>query len=139
MQVKPAEEKRYPWSYEERRVDVNLKTPDELEDWLNGETKYYRRANSGFYCNCVILVVKEKGKEFQCYVDFYKGRFPAWYTPEEMAVLDIDKLATERAKIKWDWEWTTVTKEDFPLHVKEVIYMIGPQTPVFPWLFAPAD
>jgi hypothetical protein len=38
-QVKPAGEKRYSWSHEEWNVDVELKTPDELEDWLNRETK----------------------------------------------------------------------------------------------------
>ena len=140
IRVKREDQKRYTWSHEEWGVDLNLKTPEELEDWLNRETKYYLRAHGGFYANCVILVVKTKGDEFQCYVDFYKGKFPSWYTAEEMAVLDLDKLGKERAHIKWeDWEWTTLKKEDFPVHVTEVIYLYPPQKPLIPWLFLAPD
>jgi hypothetical protein len=98
------------------------------------------RANCGFYANCVILGVETKNDEFLCYVDFYKGKFPAWYSAEEMAALDIDKLGKERARIKWDnWEWTTLKREDFPLRMKEVIYIYPPQTPLIPWLFLDPD
>jgi len=140
IQVKSADKKRYSWSYEEWHVDVKLETPDELEDWLNRETKYYVRANCGFYANCVILGVETKSDEFLCYVDFYKGKFPPWYSAEEMAALDIDKLGKERARIKWDnWEWTTLKRDDFPLRMKEVIYIYPPQTPLIPWLFLAPD
>jgi|SRR3972149_4805030 len=134
--VKTESEKRYKWSHEERAVNLSFKTAEEFEDWLNKETKYYLRANCGFYGQCVIVVIESKGDEFQCYVDYYKGKFPAWYSAEELAVLDIDKLGKEPARIKWeDWEWTTLRKTDFPLRLKEVIFIYPPQTPVIPWLF----
>jgi len=134
--VKTESEKRYKWSHEERAVNLSFKTAEEFEDWLNKETKYYLRANCGFYGQCVIVVIESKGDEFQCYVDYYKGKFPAWYTAEELAALDIDELRKEPARIKWeDWEWTTLRKTDFPLRLKEVIFIYPPQTPVIPWLF----
>lgn len=129
------EEKRFPWSYEEKKVDISINTPEELERWLNQETKYYLQCNAGFYANCVVLVTEKAGKEQLYYVDFYKGKFPPYYTAEELSQLDMSKLAKEPAKIKWDWEWTTVSPDDFPLQVKECIYPQAPQTPVIPWLW----
>src|SRR5205823_13627392 len=106
LKVKDESAKRFEWSYEEWEVDLDLKTSDEYEDWLNAETKYFIRANSGFYGQCVIVCIESKDDEFLCYVDYYKGKFPPWYTAEELAVLDIDELRLEPARIKWDdWEW----------------------------------
>src|SRR3712207_6727355 len=103
--VKGESEKRFEWSHEEWAVDLNFETADEFEDWLNENTHYFIRANSGFYGQCVIVCVESKDDEFLCYVDYYKGKFPPWYTAEELAELDIDKLRLEPAKIKWDdWE-----------------------------------
>jgi hypothetical protein len=137
IRVQKESEKRYQWSHEEWAVDVDLKTADEFEEWLNKETKYYIRANAGFYGQCVIVCIESKGDEFLCYVDYYKGKFPPWYTAEELAVLDIDELRMEPAKVKWDetWEWTTLRKDDFPLRLKEVIFLYPPQEPAIPWLF----
>ena len=56
--VKDDSEKRYDWSHEEWAVNVNLKTADDFEEWLNRETKYYIRANAGFYGQCVIVRAK---------------------------------------------------------------------------------
>ena len=49
----------------------------------------------------------------------------------------IDELRKEPAKIKWDedWEWTTLRKTDFPLRLKEVVFLYPPQEPAIPWLF----
>ena len=136
FKVRDDSEKRYQWSYEEWVVDLDLKTSDEFEDWLNAETKYYIRANAGFYGQCVIVCIESKDDEFLAYVDYYKGKFPPWYTAEELAELDIDKLRLEPAQVKWeDWEWTTLRKDDFPLRLKEVIFMYPPQEPTIPWLF----
>ena len=128
-------QKRFPWSPEEKVVNTEFSSPEKLEQWLNQETKYYLRCNAGFDGNCVILVTEKAGKEKCYYVDFFKGKFPPWYTPEELAALDMDKLARGPAKIKWDWEWTTISPKDFPVYVKECIYMLEPQTPAIPWLF----
>jgi len=138
LRVKEESEKRFAWSHEEWAVRVDLKTADEFEEWLNKETKYYIRANCGFYGQCVIVCIESKGDEFLCYVDSYKGKFPPWYTAGELAALDIDELRKEPAKIKWDedWEWTTLRKGDFPLRLKEVIFLYPPQEPVMPWLLA---
>jgi|GEM_PF-5662817 len=134
--VKQETEKRYNWSHEEWEVGVDFKSADEFEDWLNKETKYYIRANAGFYGQCVVVCIESKGDEFLAYVDYYKGKFPPWYGAEELAVLDIDELRNERAEIKWDdWEWTTLRKDDFPLRLKEVIFLYPPQEPAMPWLF----
>ncbi len=134
--VKQETEKRYEWSHEEWEVSVDFKSADEFEDWLNKETKYYIRANAGFYGQCVVVCIESKGDEFLAYVDYYKGKFPQWYGAEELAVLDIDELRNERAEIKWDdWEWTTLRKDDFPLRLKEVIFLYPPQEPAMPWLF----
>jgi hypothetical protein len=136
LKVKDESAKRFAWSYEEWVVDLDLKTSDEFEDWLNAETKYYIRANAGFYGQCVIVCIESKDDEFLAYVDYYKGKFPPWYTAEELAVLDIDKLRLEPATIKWDdWEWTTLRRDDFPLRLKEVIFLYPPQEPTIPWLF----
>lgn len=136
LKVKAESEKRFAWSHEEWVVDLDLKTSDEFEEWLNAETKYYIRANSGFYGQCVIVCIESNDDEFLCYVDYYKGKFPPWYTAEELSELDIDKLRLEPAKIKWDdWEWTTLRKDDFPLRLKEVIFLYPPQEPTIPWLF----
>lgn len=129
-------EKRFAWSHEEWAVDQSFETADEFEAWLNRETRYYIRANAGFYGQCVIVCIESKGDEFLAYVDYYKGKFPPWYTAEELAVLDIDELRKEPAHIKWDeWEWTTLRKDDFPLRLKEVVFMYPPQDPTIPWLF----
>lgn len=129
-------EKRYSWSHEEWTLSTNFETADEFEAWLNKETKYFIRANAGFYGQCVIVCIESKGDEFLAYVDYYKGKYPPWYTAEELAVLNIDELRKEPAKIKWDnWEWTTLKKDDFPLRLKEVIFLYPPQEPVMPWLF----
>lgn len=135
--VKKESEKRFNWSHEEWEVSENPKTSDEFEEWLNKETKYFIRANAGFYGQCVIVCIESKGDEFLCYVDYYKGKYPPWYSAEELAVLDIDELRKEPAKVKWDveWEWTTLRKEDFPLKLKEVIFLYPPQEPTIPWLF----
>jgi len=136
IRVKDESQKRFAWSHEEWAVHVDLKTADELEEWLNKETKYYIRANCGFYGQCVIVCIESKGDEFLCYVDSYKGKFPPWYTAEELASLDIDELRKEPSRVKWDdWEWTTLRREDFPLRLKEVIFLYPPQEPVMPWLF----
>ena len=136
IKVKEESEKRFSWSHEEWALSLNLKTADEFEAWLNKETKYFIRANAGFYGQCAIVCIESKGDEFLCYVDYYKGHYPPWYTAEELAVLDIDELRKEPAKIKWDdWEWTTLKKDDFPLRLKEVIFLYPPQEPVMPWLF----
>lgn len=136
IRVKEEKEKRFNWSHEEWSVSVNFKTADEFEDWLNKESKYFIRANAGFYGQCVIVCIESKGDEFLCYVDCYKGKFPPWYNAEELAALDIDELRKEPAKIKWDnWEWTTLRKDDFPLRLKEVIFLYPPQEPTIPWLF----
>jgi hypothetical protein len=129
-------EKRYRWSHEEWAVDEDFKTSDDFEDWLNKETPYFIRANAGFYGQCVVVHIESKGDEFLAYVDYYKGKFPPWYTAEELAGLDIDKLSKEPAKVKWDeWEWTTLRKDDFPLRLKHIIFMYPPQEPAIPWLF----
>lgn len=134
--VKKEAEKRFKWSHEEWELKQEFGTAEEFEAWLNKETKYYIRANCGFYANCVVVAIESKGDEFLCYVDYYKGKFPAWYSADELAALDIDKLGKEPAHIKWDdWEWTTLRKTDFPLVLKEVIFMYPPQKPVIPWLF----
>ena len=136
IRVLEESEKRFKWAHEQWAVNLNFKTADEFEEWLNKETKYYIRANAGFYGQCVIVCIESKGDEFLCYVDYYKGHFPPWYTAEELAVLDIDELRLEPAKIKWDdWEWTTLRKDDFPLRLKEVIFLYPPQQPTIPWLF----
>jgi hypothetical protein len=134
--VKDESEKRYDWSHEEWAVNVHLKTAEDFEEWLNRETKYYIRANAGFYGQCVVVCIESKGDEFLCYVDYYKGKFPPWYNAEELSKLDIDELRKEPAEIKWDgWEWTTLKKDDFPLRLKEVIFLYPPQQPTIPWLF----
>src|SRR5205807_438721 len=46
LKVKDESEKRFAWSHEEWVVDLDLKTSDEFEEWLNAETKYYIRANA---------------------------------------------------------------------------------------------
>lgn len=136
IKVKKDDDKRFSWSHEEWKLSVDFKTSDEFEDWLNKETKYFIRANAGFYAQCVIVCVESKGDEFLCYVDYYKGKYPPWYSAEELAVLDIDELRKEPAKVKWeDWEWTTLKQDDFPLRLKEVIFLYPPQEPVMPWLF----
>jgi hypothetical protein len=141
LRIQPDDEKRFEWSHEEWAVNLSFKTAEDFEDWLNQETRYFIRANAGFYGQCVIVCIESKGDEFLCYVDYYKGKFPPWYTAEELAELDIDKLGTEPAKIKWDdWEWTTLRKDDFPLRLKEVIFIYPPQQPAIPWLFlSPED
>ena len=140
ISVKEESQKRFKWSHEEWAVDVNLKTADEFEEWLNKETKYFIRANAGFYGQCVIVCIESHDDEFLCYVDYYKGNYPPWYTAEELAVLDIDELRKQPAKIKWDnWEWTTLKKDDFPLRMKEVVFLYPPQEPVIPWLFLPPE
>ena len=134
--VKKEGEKRYNWSHEEWAVSEDFETSDAFEEWLNQETKYYIRANAGFYGQCVVVCIESQGDEFLAYVDYYKGKFPPWYTAEELAVLDIDELRNEPAAIKWDdWEWTTLRKDDFPLHLKEIIFLYPPQEPAIPWLF----
>ena len=138
IRVKEKSEKRYEWSHEEWAIDQkNFKTSDEFEEWLNKETKYYIRANAGFYGQCVIAAIESKDDDFLVYVDYYKGKYPPWYNAEELAVLDIDELRKEPAKIKWDegWEWTTLRKDDFPLRLNEIIFMYPPQEPTIPWLF----
>lgn len=137
VRVKEESEKRFAWSHEEWAVRLELATADEFEEWLNKETEYYIRANCGFYGQCVIVCIESKGEEFLCYVDSYKGKFPPWYTAEELSQLDIDELRKQPAKIKWDddWEWTTLRKADFPLRLTEVIFIYPPQEPVMPWLF----
>lgn len=137
IKVKEKSQKRYEWSHEEWAVSKDFNTSDEFEAWLNKETKYYIRANAGFYGQCVIVGIESKDDEFLCYVDYYKGKYPPWYDAEELAVLDIDELRKEPAKVKWDadWEWTTLRKDDFPLHLKEIIFMYPPQEPTIPWLF----
>tara|TARA_R110002094_G_scaffold88709_1_gene91882 strand:+ start:343 stop:804 length:462 start_codon:yes stop_codon:yes gene_type:complete len=140
--VKKESEKRFSWTHEEWALSEDFKTADEFEEWLNKETKYFIRANAGFYAQCVIVCIESKGDEFLCYVDYYKGNFPPYYSAQELATLDIDKLGKEPAKIKWDrdWEWTTLRKEDFPLRLKEVMFIYPPQEPVMPWLFlSPED
>lgn len=134
--VKDESEKRFEWSHEEWAVDVDLDTAEAFEEWLHRETKYYIRANAGFYGQCVIVCIESKGDEFLCYVDYYKGKFPPWYSAEELAVLDIDELRHEAPQVKWDeWEWTTLQKNDFPLRLKEVIFLYPPQEPTMKWLF----
>ncbi len=134
--VKGDAEKRFTWSHEEWSVDLSFASAEEFEAWLNKETKYYIRANAGFYGQCVIVCIESRDDEYLCYVDYYKGKFPPWYTAEELSVLDIDELRKEPAHIKWDdWEWTTLRKDDFPLRLKEVIFMYPPQQPTIPWLF----
>lgn len=136
LRIKEEAQKRFNWSHEEWAVSLDFDTADEFEYWLNKETNYFIRANAGFYAQCVIVCIESKGDEFLCYVDYYKGNFPPLYTADELANLDIDKLGKEPAKIKWDdWEWTTLRKDDFPLHLKEVIFLYPPQEPVMPWLF----
>lgn len=136
LTVKEQSEKRFNWSYEEWAVNLDFRTADEFEEWLDKETKYFIRANCGFYGQCAIVCIESKGDEFLCYVDYYKGNFPPWYTADELAELDIDNLGKKPAKIKWDhWEWTTLRKDDFPLRLKEVIFLYPPQEPVIPWLF----
>ena len=136
IKVKEESEQRFSWSHEEWALSQDLKTSDEFEAWLNKETKYFIRANAGFYGQCVIVCIESKGDEFLCYADYYKGHYPPWYTAEELSVLDIDELRKEPAKVKWDdWEWTTLKKDDFPLRLKEVIFLYPPQEPVMPWLF----
>lgn len=129
------EEKRFPWSYDEKKVDKRFSTPEELEQWLNREIKYYQLAIAGFYGNCVMLVTEKAGAEQLYYVDFYKGKFPPYYTAEELANLDMEKLYKEPAKIRWDWEWTTLSKADFPIQVKQCVYVLDPQEPAIPWLW----
>ena len=51
IKIKKASEKRYDWSHEEWALDLSFETSDEFEEWLNKETKYYIRANAGFYGN----------------------------------------------------------------------------------------
>jgi hypothetical protein len=137
QRVKDESEKRYDWSHEEWEVDVDLESADQFEDWLNQETKYFIRANAGFYGQCIIVRIESKGDDFLCYVDYYKGKFPPWYGAEELAALDIDELRNEPAQVKWDeaWEWTTLRKDDFPLRLTEVIFLYPPQEPAIPWLF----
>ena len=136
IKVKDEAEKRFAWSHEEWAVNVHLETADDFEEWLNKETKYYIRANAGFYGQCVIVCIESMGDEFLCYVDYYKGKFPPWYTAQELSDLDIDELRKEPAAVKWDsWEWTTLQRDDFPLRLKEVIFMYPPQEPTIPWLF----
>lgn len=136
IKVKKDGQKRFSWSHEEWTLSKNFETAEEFETWLGNESKYFIRHNSGFYCQCVIVCIESKGDEFLAYVDTYKGKYPPWYTAEELAVLDIDKLRNEPAKIKWDdWEWTTLRKDDFPLHLKEVVFLYPPQEPAIPWLF----
>ncbi|WP_339753468.1 hypothetical protein [uncultured Marinobacter sp.] len=142
IKVKNESEKRFGWTHEEWALSVDFETADEFEEWLNKETKYFIRANSGFYAQCVIVCIESKADEFLCYVDYYKGNFPPFYSAGELAVLDIDELGKEPAKIKWDedWEWTTLRKDDFPLRLKEVMFIYPPQEPVMPWLFlSPED
>src|SRR5205809_963302 len=90
LKIKHESEKRFAWSHEEWVVDLDLKTSDDFEEWLNAETTYYIRANSGFYGQCVIVCIESKDDEFLCYVDYYKGKFPPWYTAQELSDLDID-------------------------------------------------
>ncbi|MPZ70190.1 MAG: hypothetical protein GEU71_11785 [Actinobacteria bacterium] len=140
FRVKGESEKRFNWSHEEWAINMDFKTADEFEEWLNKETKYFIRANSGFYAQCVIVCIESKDDEFLCYVDYYKGKFPPLYTADELAALDIDELGKQPAKVKWDdWEWTTLRKDDFPLHLKEIIFVYPPQEPVIPWLFLPPE
>lgn len=131
--------KRFDFAQEYRELDVTLKTPEELEQWLNKETKYYLQCNAGFYGNNVIFLVEKNGKEKYCYVDYHKGKYPPSYTPEEYKDLDMNKIWREPAVVRWDWEWTTISKEEFPLHVKEAIWVLPPQTPVIPWLWNPPE
>lgn len=134
--VKNASEKRYDWSHEEWALDLRFEDADSFEEWLNAETPYYIRANAGFYGQCIIVCIESNNDEFLCYVDYYKGKFPPWYDAAELAVLDIDELRKEAAQVKWDdWEWTTLRKDDFPLRLKEVIFLYPPQEPTIPWLF----
>lgn len=137
IKVKKVAEKRFAWSHEEWALSKNFQSADEFETWLSNESKYFIRCNSGFYAQCVIVCIESKGDEFLAYVDAYKGKYPPWYTAEELAVLDIDELRKQPAKIKWDedWEWTTLRKTDFPLRLKEVVFLYPPQEPAMPWLF----
>jgi len=136
FEVTEKAEQRFSWGHEEWAGAAAFETADEFEDWLNQHTSYYIRANAGFYAQCVIVCVETRDDQFLAYVDYYKGHYPPYYTPEEMVSLDIDELRKERAQIKWeDWEWTTLRKEDFPLVVKEVTFIYPPQDPVMPWLF----
>ncbi|MCW5657077.1 MAG: hypothetical protein KIT60_05200 [Burkholderiaceae bacterium] len=136
IKVKKEGDKRFSWSHEEWALDTKIETADEFESWLNKETKYFIRANAGFYGQCVIVCIESKGDEFLAYVDYYKGNFPPHYTAEELAALDIDELRKEPAKVKWDdWEWTTLRRDDFPARLKEVIFLYPPQEPAIPWLF----
>lgn len=127
--------KRFDWSYQELDVNETFSSPDQLEEWLNRNTQYYLKCQSGFYGNTVALIVEEAGEQRLRYVDYYKGSFPPWYTPEEKEKLDMEELARQPARIKWDWDWTTITAQDFPLRVKECIFMFEPQNPLLPFLF----
>ena len=125
-------EKMYNWSYREFVMDAIFKTADALCEWVDKNYKSTKWV-SGMCNNRVIFEVEREAGRVRVNVDFEKGKFPPFYSPEERWDFDIDAMADGPLKIQWGGEWTDITQEEFPLHVKRAIFPLPEQTSCQMW------